>query len=967
MNIRDFADNNGSVIITEKKADVNTIIRGLNRFENRKIADLRVRTVNEAAYELVCAYDALNGKTGKCVYADSNLSVAMIYKMICENRPSFLAESSVCIKTAAEIIRVMNMIRMNYTADAYENASSGKICELKKLISLYEKRLSDEGYLDDAMLIDRALSVLDKISESDDPGKEVSVLLPWTKLKLGIMEISEGFSEYGSGLPARKEFFLNELFKTLGSGFGDLLIAPFSADKSIKYNFFKGFGSFNEVRYIVSKIREEKMDYGDVTVIYAGDVYENILRSEFENADIPYAFASGFHASADPHVGFMIDILRFAKEDFSYEVLRNAVHGQAFTMKGAGRSYSRILREGIGWGYDRYYAFYDRFEEKCKAWKKKEHDDHENESFEKQSEFVKFMKQATDIFKKDTPSDVLEALIKLADDHTYNTENYNKHIREELKNEVKNLRNAGIGEEPVSFLLDYLENLTISVSANPGEVQIMSYSGCKLFDRRNVFAVGLSRENIEKTVTESPVLSDDELHSYAEGYMDDAYGRNRRKKENFIRCLNDSFTENAWIGYSYYDTVEFLKGAPSILYKELMEKAGALESSIEVNGYDILTGAVNMSVDDFKRSWDGMITDSKALENSSEKLSESEKKIIPRISSSTLHTLLGCPLAYHYMIHEHVAKEEQIERNGHSWLGPNTRGNLFHHTIEEYCNDALINRELPDMDEELLKKCFCEQAEEMLNILPAPSDEIYEKEKAESYDIIKQYISALHKRLKESDKGLKVLGCETEFDGVLYHGGSADESSEYDLDFIGSADRVDGYVKDNTLYLEIIDYKTGNENKLIKKLSENKQIQHFVYAAGVVSWAKKNKDVLEKRFDTQINEIRISGVRYEFPYEIKGNVDYVWVSDILESLDPQILSGKLVFPEAVTFPLEIVEGSWQSDKANTISKTEALTICKATSKDRLTLKELDSFCRNNYCKYIDICRLRLRIMSEEVK
>lgn len=61
MNIRDFADNNGSVIITEKKADVNTIIRGLNRFENRKYADLRVRTVNEVAYELVCAYDALIG------------------------------------------------------------------------------------------------------------------------------------------------------------------------------------------------------------------------------------------------------------------------------------------------------------------------------------------------------------------------------------------------------------------------------------------------------------------------------------------------------------------------------------------------------------------------------------------------------------------------------------------------------------------------------------------------------------------------------------------------------------------------------------------------------------------------------------------------------------------------------------------------------------------------------------------
>ncbi len=985
MDIRAFADNNGSVIITEKKADVNTIIRGLNRFENRKFADLRVKTINEVAYELICAYDAFNGKSGKCVYADNNLSVSVLYKMICENRPSFLAESSVCIETAAEIMRVMNMIRMNLTADAYEKACSGKMGELKKLISLYEKRLSDEGYLDDAMLINRALQVLKKVYEWDGSGNTIEILLPWTKLKLGLMEVSEVYSEDESGLPALKELFLNNLFNKC-----DLqMIDPVSQDKSIKYNFFKGFGCFNEVRYIVSKIREENMDYGDITVIYAGDAYENIIRSEFENSGIPYAFASGLHASADPHVGFMLDILRFAQEDFSYEVLRNAVHGQAFTLKGAGRSYSRILREGIGWGYDRYYAFYDRFEEKRKAWNKKEHDEYENDSFEKQSQFVEFMKQTTDVFKNETPGDVLDALIKLTDDHTYDTESYKKYIREELKNEVKNLKSAGIGEDPVAFLSDYLANLTISASAEPGEVQIMSYSACKLFDRRNVFAIGLSRENIEKTVTESPVLSDDELHSYAEGYMDDAYGRNRRRKVNFLRCLNDSFTENAWIGYSYYDTVEFLKGAPSMLYKELMKTAGAKDSDVKSQGYDVLTGPVNMAVDDFKKSWEGMISESEDSENddgseevsesleneadksdtddSSESTSESAAKRIPRISSSTLHTLLGCPLAYHYMIHEHVAKEEQIERNGHTWLGPNTRGNLFHHTMEEYCNDALINSGLPGVDEELLKKCFEHQSEEMLKILPAPSEEIYKEEKNEVYEVVKQYAENLHKRLKDSDKGLKVLGCETDFEGVSYHGGSAAESSEYDLEFIGSADRVDGYVEDNTLYLEIIDYKTGSEGKLEKKIKENKQIQHFVYAAGVISWAKKNNKLLEARFDSQIEDIRIAGVRYEFPYESKGRIINLTVDSILEDLDPGILVGKLVLPDAVTFPLEVVEGSWQSDRSNTISNTEALTICKAKSKDKLTLKDLDAFCRNNYCKYMDICRLRLRIMSEEVK
>ena len=73
MNIRDFVkgidSDKGAVIITEKKADVNTVIRTLNRYGGCPVAGLRVVTVSEAAYELVCAYAAFSGKTEKIALA----------------------------------------------------------------------------------------------------------------------------------------------------------------------------------------------------------------------------------------------------------------------------------------------------------------------------------------------------------------------------------------------------------------------------------------------------------------------------------------------------------------------------------------------------------------------------------------------------------------------------------------------------------------------------------------------------------------------------------------------------------------------------------------------------------------------------------------------------------------------------------------------------------------------------------
>ena len=977
MNIKELVKKaKASVIITERKADVNTLIRTLNRYEDMKIADVGVKTVNEAAMELICAWEASAGRCGKYIYAGKDYASALLYKLIREEKPDFLPETSVCIRTAAEILRVMNIIRLNKHSADFENTADGRAADLKKLCAAYEKRLSEQGYMDDAMLMDRGLQILDEISSEADADKKLCFLLPWLKKDTAIAEVYE--------IPSKKDDFIKKLLSLSDKDYSSCIIENVQTDKKLTYSFFKGFGCVNEVRFVAEKIREEKLDFGDVAVLYAGDVYENILRAEFENAHIPCIFSSGFHASADPHVGFMLDILEFIENDWSYEALRVAVHDEAFKLKAASKSYRDILREGIGWGKDRYEAFYQRFDKRRQLKRTKE----EEEAFEKLSAFVDFMKMTTDIFKSADPGSVLDGLIELTDKYTYDTAVYKKTIREELKAYAKSIKNAGIDDEPVKFLKAYLKELTVAETADPGAVMILSYAGTKIFDRKNAFVLGLTRENLDVTVTESPVLSDAELKAYAIGFIDDAAGRNKRRREHFRRCISESCVDKLWLGYSFYDTFSFLDCAPALLYTELMEEAGVKEEDISRKGYDIQRGAVQLSQTDFYKAWECDAGDNEAEkeetaaddneassdENNTAENTEKEYAIPASFSASTIHVLLGCPLRFHYKKHEFLPEEEPLRRSGHSWLGPAQKGNLFHYTMEDYCEGRLIQKETSAPDEDFLKECLEKQTALMLEAIPAPSESIMNEEKEEAFEVMKLYIQKLHNELNNS--GRKVLACEAPFckagykRQVEYTPVKDDEAAEdvkavkadHDMIFSGSIDRVDGYIEDDTLHLLIIDYKTGDYNKKKKEIETNDQIQHFVYPAGAVEWAQNEREYIEKRFGNTFTSVVIDDVIYDFPYE-RGKEESINTASELDGVDTEIRKGKLCFPDSVEKNITRAEGLYQSSFEGTVEELEK-AVSAVISKDGKTADpdKIKEFCK--YCDYKKVCRLMLALMAQ---
>ena len=940
MDIRGFVKQGGSVISTDRKADVNTVLRELNRFEGINISNCRVKTIEEIAFELVCADSALKGEDFRKQIADNDTCKSFMYAIIRDNPPGFLPESAVSFDSAAEILRVVKNLRANNKTSKYDNSTDSVISDLKHLISLYEKSLKDHGYIDDVMLINIANDILIRLKDNGDSGKKLSFILPWCKYHTGKMILSEQTKNV--------ETFISLLLDYYNEKPDDI---EYTSPVKATYKFFKGFGFVNEVRHVISEISDNKLNFGDTAIIYGGGEYESVLQGQFEAAFIPYVFVSGYHASADPHVSFMLEALRFAKEDYSFEQLKQIILNPSIKIEGLFsddiyKYYSKILGNGIGWGRKRYISFLNRTDSESR----------DDKDLEKRNKFKGFLRDLIEALPSDEngelikePGIILKNLLELTDKYTSKSEIYQKYIRESIENRSVSLKGAGIKDDTVQLLSDYLTGLTVSEKADTGKISIMPYSSCTAIDRKNIFVIGLQRENVEKTVAESPVLPDKELYEIAEGFIDDAAGQNRRRRIRFETSLKLSSPEKIWMSYNGYDTVNFLDNAPSMLFGDFKNAPGNREEEIKPIGYGIGKGAVKITKDDFEKAWTSVEKEVSDEDDNTDKEANDNLRELVHMSASSLQTMLYCPLLYHYQKNKYIPEDEQLERKGHSWLGAKDKGNLFHHTMEEYGKKTLEDNEVSLPDYDILEECFEHQSALMLNELPAPSEDIMNREKQEVYDVIKRYTEYMHQTIAP----YKVVKCEAGFENVNYK----------DIAFRGSADRVDGFIKDGVLHLDIIDYKTGDPVKKKEEIDTNKQIQHFVYPAGVVSWVNENKELLEKRFGESFNEIIIDDVRYEFPYEWDGaKPGMISVKTNLDSVDANIREkGTIAFPNNVEEAVNLIIEYHKNDFDQVIVKFEKLALNRFDA-DELNIELTDKSCV--YCRYKDICRLRLKLMFD---
>lgn len=923
MMIKNFLKSIGKkLFITDSVSGVNKLIRAYSADET--IYGVKVVTINQLATEMFLSYAAIYEPDKHYEVIDNNMQFMRLTSLLNKMEISFLTEQTKTISSATEILYILNQIRYSIPSEWFLNPDKNnkRIIDLKHILDEYEKLLKTNYELDGVMVLQEAIKLL-----------HMAIEKPNASVYLGILS-SDLSAKYIGGLFVDE---LSDLEKQFISLFTEILNNQYVELEVHKQNnptfdFFKAYGIANEVKQIKGTILDEKIPYGDVTVIYPNEAYEHFIMSEFDEVGIKYTFPRGFRAVASDYVSFMIDLLDFAASDFEYKRLYKILQNPVLQIKKSRTAYRAFLKEGIGYGRDRYLSFFKYYDALSPDEKIK------NQEYEA---FYQFLVEVIECFEPNNSCEAMfRKLVKIAGTYTDNKDLYRACVKDEL-NDFENALAIWEGNDFSEKLFQmeaFLKKLKCRTSEMANSVSVIPYGKTEIIDRKCVFVVGLSNENISAPNSESPVLCDDELKFCTAGKVQLAMERNKRKKNALINTLNLSMEQRVYCSYSYFDTVSIISNSPSILFQELLQKAGVEEREIPCFGYTIckdsfvLTNPANVIIqkqEEKAQQEDAQIHDVNECTN---------------FSASSLQSLIHCPLSFYY---EKIRGIPQIcfqERTPDSWLPANIKGNVFHHVMEKYVTEVIIQQGEKTTDETVLMRFFNAEIESCKQSNPISSQATYETEKEECMKVLKRYIAELHQELNNT-KNKKIIGCEVDFTDISYIGKNDVEGAiwgDYELLLRGSVDRLDGVMDDEgTLLLQIYDYKTGSLSKKEEEIANGNQIQHHIYAIAMERWANEHRQELEHLFGQEIKEIAFDDVRYIFPYEEEKR-EILAVCQFDEN-------GKPVLPEETHKILLCIVANYQNGKQEDAIKISSDFAKKLAEQD-------EKHCR--YCNYIDVCRAK---------
>lgn len=932
MLLREFlSSDNNKIIITDTVSNVNKLVRDTNKKTGNSISQYYPLPISRIANELIGAYNAIANPSKVRGIAEQGMLDMIMAMMLKQGEYTFLPTESKGMPISKEILSIINQIRMNNVTPEYVSSTDIKITELKQIITDYEAKLDETGYYDYCTLLREAVAILKKLSSEDNTKDKTLYLLPLFKGAVA-----------GTFLTNDLSALEGEFIELLKSCTGLKIEAISPNEEDCKLSFIRSYGEANEVKKVLDEIVDKNIPFGDVAIMYPSALYEGHLSSQCGSRGINYAFTKGIPALNTDIIQLLISMIDFAESDYSYELIEDIIKNSIFRLSKARRSFRSINDYGIGWKLDRYEAFFKTYDALP---------DTDRHKSEENDAFTGFLKKLIGIFKNTTCSGIYLEMLNVAFEYTYDGDDYRILLSDTLKNQVKVYKtfDTEIGtnlSDNLSTIRDFLESLRLSDTESSDSISIIPYGRYYWVDRSNLYVLGMSSENVEKTPTESPVLSDEELRTYITGNIDYALLRNAKRRKAFMSTLK-SGVSNVTMSYSSYDSVSLLTNSPSILLLDMLEVSGMELKDIPTVSFDVINDAVEVDTNeytDYYKQDDITLT--------------AYKHKVPEMSSTSLQSLLSCPLAYYYKKIRHIPDVEFKDRDASGWLLPFQKGNLVHHTLDRYVCDAIIDenfvkKNTTSINTQLVDTIFADEVEMLKAEQPYPSIDIVEDEADECYQVIIAFITALHEELNNSPEKKQIINSEIHFEGYDYAGGQIldidgnTNNCTYHLLLNGSVDRMDGYIdSDNNLILEIYDYKTGSIDRKQKEIVEGKQVQHFIYAIAMLDWADKHRAELERIFGTTIKNIKIGKVAYIFPF-LDG--DAIDVTDTVADLK------KITLPVGADNMLMLTEGRLQ----NGVSIKDVVSMMTDMANDYImeAIENKDDHCK--YCNYRNICRAHI--------
>lgn len=511
----------------------------------------------------------------------------------------------------------------------------------------------------------------------------------------------------------------------------------------------------------------------------------------------------------------------------------------------------------------------------------------------------------------------------------------------------------------IAYLNDLLCNLTNNDKESYSCVAVDSLNTWKALDRPYVYVIGLSQQDIQASVSESPIIRDSEYDELFQGeYKPTVKSNIGKKNSDFYRSLLTFSGEKLSFGYSYFDVAGFCETNPSTIYRELVGKYNWDINKLPAFIY----GKTSMA---FKETQMNTMTPVATF-------------IEESISNSSLESFISCPKAYAYEKRLGMRDNEIMDKDDtqFDWLNYAQRGTFFHNVAEEYVKNRMVLKKgisMPAMADEAYITALVEaEKKSTMEKVPYLCQELADDEAEDIKNAAIRYFNQLHKKRAATgtEYDWKSLEAELEFKDVDYQVESINKK-KYKFVFRGFIDRVDYKVDESKkeVLIRVVDYKTGQKDKKATEEKLGKLSQHIVYKQAVLDekvsvWILEKISGLEENEDIKSYQVVFDSFSYDFPYHDDIDACSLTIPDAaIETRNLQRLKVALTAMEDLkAYPDKVDIFNKTVEYCDDVSKaTDELLNFKAgimPSNSKIVKMSTDYKYGCDYCYYNHICEKR---------
>lgn len=876
---------NHKYLICDNIANGKALIKKYNK-KDIIFSNLSVVSIFDIAKEILVNDLAKNGLCN-IKFIDSVEKEVIIDNILKANDYSFVHSDSYCDETTKEIINIMDAIRSGKINDD-SLFNKPKLKSIKKLIDDYIKETEKNNIFDEISTITLATNILKKSGFYKDG---IFAIIEYYNNNLTYVE-----SEFISSLNVKDVIEYKEINKCNNKGF------------------YEVYGAFNEVDFVLDDIIAKKLNMGDVLILVPSGEYTVTLMSAMANRGLPYSICLSYGIKDNDLIMLLMDIIHFASNNYQYTDFAKIINNPLINLnlkyfENKDNKYINDTTYNLGkscgmlYSLDRYKLFVRMMKENKIEYLKLIYK-YENKFLSRYNEeeikeslndkldlFVDFIDNLISIFTNPSrkTGDILSSILNLnikgckLIDIISDKNKYEKNPAYEAVFELN--KSLKLTNESISFnvalkeLETKLLNLMATDEEDSSKILVKKAGNTLVVERNNIYILGMSFDSFVPKTTESPILSDDELIELLDKNYNLPLASQKpiNKNEGLFNTL-DTINENSFITITRpsYDTRGLRLVPPAPIYNDLLGKNIALkiDKYLHLSNYDM---TYDESFDqDYSSLGEGVVNKIKFVDI----INEGNHTIYNlnhnyRLTPSEIEALVGCRLKYLYN-KKYFDSEVVIDYS--CWLQANKLGDLYHNTLEEYCNMYLVNRPSKDLPLDYLKdefdSIFIKNVEEFKIIYPSPSDKLIEITVNDAKKNLTNYLSKLYKDLKENH--YMIYGCEVELgkffeknypdkdfndiyfsfnmDGEIFDEKEKSpnkETSELRVFFKPSIriDRID--YNEETKKFRIIDYKSGS---VFSNSDFYKKVQWLVYSYYVGNTEKFQYEFVRKNENIIIDD-----------------------------------------------------------------------------------------------------------------